>query len=324
MNRCVRRKIAWQIRTGEVQDCKGEQYLELPRAICDPHGNPHKGQKSYTTKWLERRYKDITISKLVAGWVANAVVLEGMFLINTTPLGTHTSMLDYATFLLRRFVMPHLASGTQEVHIVFDNPGRQPHSPKAFERKRRDATNALPSDHKHAQFDDSLGVPTKWREHLSCRICKRQLVEYLGKAFLKHAPSLLRSNQKLVLAGCFQGDAEDQAWEITREAKQPNPLLNCTAEEADTRVWLHTLRSPGSKKLLYSPDTDVYHIGLPLLQKYPSDVFIQLSPVSSPERKLLHLNSLCDSLSADPDLAVIPSEVCPKFLQTLFICTGCD
>ena len=75
-------------------------------------------------------------------------------------------MLDYATFLLQHFVMPHLASGTQEVHIVFDNPGRQPDSPKAFERMHRDAMNALPSDHKHAQFGDS-SVPTRWREHLS-------------------------------------------------------------------------------------------------------------------------------------------------------------
>ena len=141
---------------------------------------------------------------------------------------------------------------------------------------------------------------------------------YLGIAFLEHVPSLLRGNQKLVMAGCFQGHAEDQAWEISQEVKQPNPLLNCTAEEADTRVWLHTFRSPGSKKLLYSPDTDVYHIGLPLLQKYPSDVFVQLSPMSSPERKLLHLNSLCNSLSADPDLAVIPSEACPKFFTNSF------
>jgi len=54
VNRCVRRKIAWQIRTGEIHDCKGEQYLELPRAICNQHGNPHSGQKSYMTKWLER------------------------------------------------------------------------------------------------------------------------------------------------------------------------------------------------------------------------------------------------------------------------------
>ena len=149
---------------------------------------------------------------------------------------------------LQRFVMPHLANGTQEVHIVFDNPGRQPDSPKAFERMCRDAMNALPSDQKHAQFGDS-SVPTRWREHLTCRICKRQVGVYLGIAFLEHAPSLLRGNQKLVMAGCFQGHAEDQAWEISQEVKQPNPLLNCTEEEADTRVWLHTFRSPGSKKL---------------------------------------------------------------------------
>ena len=102
-------------------------------------------------------------------------------------------------------------------------------------------------------------------------------------------------------------------------------MLNSNSEEADTRVWLHTFRSPGSKKLLYSPDTDVYHIGLVLLGRYPqSDVFIQLSAISSPEKKLLHLNSLCSSLSGDPDLAIIPSEIHPKVLQTLFVCTGCD
>ena len=58
-----------------------------------------------------------------------------------------------------------------------------------------------------------MAVPTKWREKLSYRTCKHQLVEYLGKAFLVHAPGLLRGDQK-VLAGCFTSDAEDQAWEI--------------------------------------------------------------------------------------------------------------
>ena len=116
-----------------------------------------------------------------------------------------------------------------------------------------------------------------------------------------------------------------KAWEIYPCGKQQNPLLNCNSEEADTRVWLHTFRSPGSKKLLYSPDTDVYHIGLALLGRYPqSDVFIQLSAISSPEKKLLHLNSLCNSLSGDLDLAIIPSEIHPKVLQALFVCTGCD
>ena len=32
----------------------GQQYLELPRALCTPSGEPYKGQKSYTTKFNEK------------------------------------------------------------------------------------------------------------------------------------------------------------------------------------------------------------------------------------------------------------------------------
>ena len=35
------------------------------------------------------------------------------------------------------------------------------------------------------------------------------------------------------------GKAEDQAWEVSLSGKEPIPYLNCGAEEADTRVWLH-------------------------------------------------------------------------------------
>ena len=72
-----------------------------------------------------------------------------------------------------------------------------------------------------------------------------------------------RDQQKVVLAGCFDGVEEDQAWEVGVEGVQPVHDLHCEAEEADTRVWIHVLRSPATRKLLCSPDTDVYHIGLP-------------------------------------------------------------
>ncbi len=52
------------------------------------------------------------------------VVLEGMVLINVTPLGIQNSMKEYAIFLLRRFALTHYIKGTKEVHVVFDNPGR--------------------------------------------------------------------------------------------------------------------------------------------------------------------------------------------------------
>ncbi len=210
------------------------------------------------------------------------------------------------------------------MHVVFDNPGRQSRSPKAFERRRRDNIGTLPSDHWHVDFTDASTIPSAWREHLLCRACKRRLVVYLGQAFQNHIPGKLRSSQKLVLAGCYEGHAEDQAWEVTTSDCQPNPVLSSSAEEADTRVWLHVLHSAGMRKLVYSPDTDVYHIGLPVVCSTGHDVYVQLSTLTSPDVRLLHLRTLCSSLAHDPDLASTPETIRPSLLQSLFICTGCD
>ena len=73
-----------------------------------------------------------------------------------------------------------------------------------------------------------------------------------------------------------------------------------------------------------SPDTDVYHIGLPLLNPVIYDVYVQLSPLTSPEPRLLRLNELHQSLCSDPDLALVPLGLRACVMQTLFICSGCD
>ena len=187
-----------------------------------------------------------------------------MFIINTSPLSTHRTAKDYTEFLLRRFVVSHFSRGCNEVHIVFDNPGRLPDSPKSFERRRRDDAATLSSDHRHAAFSDTWALPSNWRDCLNCRHCKRALVVHLGQSMKNHAATMckLRGQQKVILAGCFAGVEQDQAWEVGVGGAQPVPSLSCEAEEADTRVWLHVLRSPGTKKLVCSPDTDVYHIGL--------------------------------------------------------------
>ena len=54
ISRCLRKQLAWN---GQLQcTIHGQQYLELPRVLCTPSGEPHKGQKSYTTKFYEKRY----------------------------------------------------------------------------------------------------------------------------------------------------------------------------------------------------------------------------------------------------------------------------
>lgn len=109
----------------------------VPRALMD--SLPYKGSKSSTTTYLERRYThpSITRDTLPMAWIPHSVILEGMFLIRTTPLPLTTSMESYVKFLLSRYVRPHFCAGTIEVHVVFDVPGTQKDSPKEIEQVRR-------------------------------------------------------------------------------------------------------------------------------------------------------------------------------------------
>ena len=53
---------------------------------------------------------------------------------------------------------------------------------------------------------------------------------------------------------------------------QCDSRLACNAEEADMRIWLHVIHSAGQKKLVLSPETDVYHIGLPIVSQTTLEV----------------------------------------------------
>ena len=98
--------------------------------------------------------------------------------------------------------------------------------------------------------------------------------------------------------------------------------LKCLSA-SDTRVWLHAKHSAGPHKLVISPDTDVYHIGLPLIS--PTDkVLVQLSKPSEKGLKLLDLCLLADILKRDPNLSHIADGDVAQIIQTLFVATGCD
>ena len=146
----------------------------------------------------------------------------------------------------------------------------------------------------------------------------KELVTYFGKTFLTVAPELLTCEQKLVVAGCFE---EGKALSIVPSGVQECSLLTSDAEESDTRVWFHVVHSLGTKKQLFSPDTDVYHIDLPLLNHCVYDVYVHHSPIISPEVRLLHLNQLQLAFAGDPDLALIPLGLRTCVVQTLFICS---
>ena len=146
---CMRRQMAWAAETNTAAPHTG-QYLEMPRAICCSNGLPHNGQKSYATHFLGKRYKNCVVHTLPSGWIADSIILEGMFIINTSPLVSHRTRRDYSNFLINRFVLYYFCKGINEVHIVFDSPGHGMHTPKEFEQNRRDGSQS--SEHIHTQF----------------------------------------------------------------------------------------------------------------------------------------------------------------------------
>ena len=70
--------------------------------------------------------------------------------------------------------------------------------------------------------------------------------------------------------------------------------------------------------MLYSPDTDVYHIGLPLLEQ-TSEIYIQLHGRRKDSNRYLHVNKLVQALHSDPDLAQVPVVQRTAILQMVYV-----
>ncbi|XP_078680864.1 uncharacterized protein LOC144915910 [Branchiostoma floridae x Branchiostoma belcheri] len=265
---CYRRAVSWSQNQNKALSEIAHlldlpqlgQFLELPRALCDSDGTLHKGAKSATTSFFQGRYPTAFNKTYPVNFVPQCSVLEGMFLINTSPLCQHRTFLDYSFFLFQKWVLPFLQSGCVEVHIVFDDPNRNGLSPKEVERNRRDSVfecNNL------AAFDcvsDTTCTPKDWRKFLSLRSNKHKLCSYLCNSLLAVSRQFLRPPQQVFTAGAFTGNKRDMCFVSTTDGIFPHPDCRSNHEESDTRVWLHAASSKCQNILIYSPDTDTYHV----------------------------------------------------------------
>lgn len=61
--------------------------LPLPRALIGKDRLPYKATKSSTTKYIKKRYSTVALLKqnLPNQWVPNTTILEGKFMIQTSP-----------------------------------------------------------------------------------------------------------------------------------------------------------------------------------------------------------------------------------------------
>ena len=83
--------------------------------------------------------------------------------------------------------------------------------------------------------------------------------------------SQLGITEKIVVSGGFE--TTGTAKFATCNVSGPADEYANNHMEADTLVWLHAVKCPYNRVVIYSPDNDVYHISLPLLEQYPNKNF---------------------------------------------------
>ena len=201
--------------------------------------------------------------------------------------------------------------------MLIDDPGRYGLTPKDIEHERRDkqqSSDEKQKIHQHFTIQKHTERSPNWRELLQCRTCKRRLTEFLSGEMVHQLSGKLNTRQRFITAGGLTGEMREHAAYVDESALPliTEPALASNAEESDMRIWLHFNSSSGHQKVVYSPDTDVYHIDFSEA-KLCDHVYIQLTR-----------GSLNHAVQNDPDLMSIGPNIQLQVLQTLYVVTGCD
>ncbi|CAC5360249.1 unnamed protein product [Mytilus coruscus] len=167
---CLRKKIAFSKHSGNaVKDL--DQFLQLPRALCDAEGIPEKGQKATAANVFKNIYSDAFLLQIPKAPVSSktTVIIDGMFIINTSPLASHQTFGDYGEFLFNRWIIKYYNQYTaNEVHLLFDDPNRNGVSPKDIEKNAEEYSCTGTSS---GGFDDD-------RKDRAISILNGQVVDY--------------------------------------------------------------------------------------------------------------------------------------------------
>ena len=190
-----------QIVPGEI-----EQYIKLPLVMANSDGTPYKGNKSQALGyWKKNQPQCIITNSINHVKDLDCIILEGMFLINTTPSHSCHNFGIYAKYLFQRWIQPHFrqrAEAVKEVHVVFDCQERDPNYIKVWEQQRRD--QATSADSFTTQIVDSTAMPPGWHVFLKNRNNKKSFVNYLCAKFIELGTLELKLNEKLVVSGGFK------------------------------------------------------------------------------------------------------------------------
>ncbi|CAC5371098.1 unnamed protein product [Mytilus coruscus] len=158
---------------------------------------------------------------------------------------------------------------------------------------------------------DAEGIPEKGQKATAANVFK----SIYSDAFLLQVPKAPVSNKTTVIidAGGFDDDRKDRAISILNGQVVDYDLASGNHEEADTRVWLHASVTTANQVIIYSPDTDVFFIGLPLVPNLTKTVYVQLRD-SRYNNSFLSMDKLVKCITLNDSLL--------QGIDSILICSG--
>ena len=162
-------------------------------------------------------------------------------------------------------------------------------------------------------------MPKVWKPFIKSKQNKISLCDFLSNFVVEHGNEICGPGQSIVTAGGFT--QTNRALYVDNQCRKFMKELESNHEESDSRVIFHIKKSFYKSFLLYSPDTDVYHIALPLLIEKNVIVQLQTNKIGN---RFLSLDNLRRSLDTDDCLENIPRIDRYKYIRMIFICSGCD
>ena len=335
-NKYLQSIISFCFKTGTPISQVG-QLLELPLAICKEDGSPYKAPKYSMKTFYKKRYKGCAIFSLCLPdyMKPNVLIFDAMNILhilepvkryivyNSNLIEIPATFASYAMDFLR-YINKWKTSDTREIHIVFDNNNDENPSPKDVEQRNRDSSGLIGPACTISAINKT---PVEWKSFLRNRENKYNLIDFLCRYFLDNSNKCIKGEEHYVIAGGFKNDLKHKAFQVSKDTKCEIGSLFSNHVEADNRIWLHTCWTTYENILIISKDTDLYHIGLPIVQSHQNkNVFIQLqlSATYDNDDKYIHVNGLLNALQNDHEFHSVPKHVIPYFIMLFFICSGCD
>ena len=179
-------------------------------------------------------------------------------------------------------------------HLVYNayQPA-QSHCPTCGSVLKRGNTRPCPNPHNiECYLSEIMGFEGRITEgDMVCFVCYKSHLQILKEAKSLSTDRELQDQIKLTKSNVLQvHDIEDTTWCVSDQSSpQPLPLYRSNAEETDTRLWLHVHHSSATNIYVVSPDTDVYHVGLPLDL---GDKHILINTAGSSQKRILSLSNL--------------------------------